>query len=66
MHAVIGPSQIIHCKTQREAWVQIARLSGGCAKPSEGAALMIDVELGKTTRREVASSTSIWITNNYR
>ena len=66
LHAGIRTSQLSHCKTQREAWVEIARLSGGLAKPSEGAQLLIDVGLAKKPKRETASNGSSWMSNSDR
>ena len=56
VHAHIKPSQIAHCKTHLAAWSEIARLSDGLAKLSDGAQLLIDAGLSKGKRRSVISS----------
>ena len=66
LHATIRPSQIAHCKTQREAWVEIARLSGGFAKPTDGAQLLIDVDLSDKNFRTVANNGSSWMGDSDR
>ena len=64
LHSTIRPSQLTNCKTQRDAWVQIANLSGGFVKPSEGAQLIIDLGLTKKSRRDVASNGASWMANS--
>ena len=64
LHVGIRPSQLSHCKTQREAWVEIARLSGGLVKLSEGAQLLIDAGLSQKSKRETASNGSSWMSNS--
>ena len=66
LHAGIRISQLSHCQTQREGWVEIARLSGGLVKPSEGAQLLIDVGLATKPKRETASNGSSWMSNSDR
>ena len=64
LHAHIRPSQVAHCKTQRAAWEEIARLSGGFAKPSEGVQLIVDLGLTKSNRRGAISSASNMMSNS--
>ena len=66
LHATIMPSQLVHCPTQREGWVEIARLSGGFVKPTEGAQLLVDIGLSKKNRRQVASNGASWMSNSDR
>ena len=66
LHVGIRSSQLSNCKTQREAWAEIARLSGGLAKPSEGAQLLIDVGLAEKPKCETASNASSWMSNSDR
>ena len=66
LHATIRPSQIAHCKTQRDAWVEIARLSGGFVKPSEGAQLLIDAGLTNKKRTDVGRNGSSWMAEDDR
>ena len=63
-HAHISPSQLADCKTQRQAWEQIARLSGGYARPSEGGQLIVDVELTKMNRRGAIASATNMMSNS--
>ena len=58
IHGHIRPSQIRHYKNQIEAWEEIARLSDGIARPSDGAQLLIDAGLSKGKRRSVVSTAS--------
>ena len=56
LHAHIRPSQIAHCETQIEAWIEIARRSGGFARPVDGAQILLDAGLSKGKRRSLVSS----------
>lgn len=56
LHAHIRPEHLAHCTNQNEAWIEIARLSGGFARPTDGAQAIIDAGLSNTKRRSVISS----------
>ena len=64
MHDHIRLSQIRDCKNQIEGWEQLARLSGGFARPSDGAQLLIDAGLSKGKRRSVVSTASNHMSNS--
>ena len=56
LHAHIRPEHLSHCSNQIEAWIEIARLSGGFARPTDGAQAIIDAGLSNAKRRSVISS----------
>ena len=56
LHAHVRPSHLAHCTTQMQAWVEIACRSGGFARPSDGAQLIVDAGLSTSKRRSVVSS----------
>ena len=56
LHAHIRPSQLAHCKSQTEAWIEIARRSGGFARPSDAAQLFLEAGLSQGKRRSVVST----------
>ena len=56
LHAHIRPEHLAHCTNQNDAWVEIARLSGGFARPVDGAQAILDAGLSKAKRRSIVSS----------
>ena len=64
VHAMVRPSQISHCKTQRECWLQIARLCDGYARPTEGAPLLIEAGKSDKDVRTVANNGTSWMSDN--
>ncbi len=64
LHAMIRPSQISHCKTQRESWLQIARRCDGFARPTEGAPLLIEAGKSDKDPRTVANNATSWMSDD--
>lgn len=64
LHAMVRPSQISHCKTQRDSWLEIARLCDGYAKPTEGAHLLIEAGKSDKDPRTVANNATSWMSDS--
>ena len=64
LHSHIRISQLTHCNNQREMWRAIARLSGGYARPNEGAQLIIDAGLSTKPKRSVMSNASNYMSRS--
>ena len=56
LHTHIRPEHLAHCANQIDAWIEIARRSGGFARPVDGAQVILDAGLSKAKRRSVVSS----------
>ena len=64
IHAAVQRHHIVNCPTQREAWKEMARVSGGVARPSDGAQLLIDAKLTDKPRRSVVSNAISWMNDS--
>ena len=64
VHAMVRPSQISHCKTQRECWLEISRLCDGYARPTEGAPILIAAGKSDKDPRIVANNGTSWMSDS--
>lgn len=63
IHAHIRPSQLLGCRTQRDAWREIAALSGGLVRPTDSAQLLIDANITDRDYETVRGNGLSWMTS---